>query len=164
MSKVAKLSIELRRNYEDKLTNSLNSPKSIRTFFNYAKHQRLDNHKIISLLGDNGEMVSEANSASILSEYFASVFSQPVERGTYIRPTVNKIDNNLDEIAITEVMVLQQLELLNEAKSPGPDNIHPKLLRKFSKYFYTLYILFLFKILSLESYPVLETGKYSTYL
>ena len=44
-----------------------------------------------------------------------------------------RIENYLDEIVITELMVLQQLELVNEAKSPGPDNIHPKLvIRKYS--------------------------------
>ena len=79
LNKVAKLSIQLRKNYEDKLTKSLNSPNSIRTFFNYAKNQRLDVHKSISLLGDNGEILSEANSANKLSDYFSSVFSQPVE-------------------------------------------------------------------------------------
>ena len=40
-------------------------------------------------------------------------------------------------------MVLQQLELISESKSPGPDNIHPKLLRKYSKHFSKpLFILF----------------------
>ena len=103
----------------------------------------MDVNKGISLLGDSGEMLSEAKSASTFLDYFASVFSKPVNRGTYIEPAVNHTINHLDDIVIIEEMVIQQLEFLNVTKSPGPDSIHPKLLRKYSKFFYKpLYILF----------------------
>ena len=40
-------------------------------------------------------------------------------------------------------MVQQQLELLDVSKSPGPDGIHPKLLRRFSNMFACpLYLIF----------------------
>ena len=64
-----------------------------------------------------------------------SVYSEPVQSGAYVANVVNEVDNHLVEVIVTEGMVLQQLELLSESKSPGPDNILAKLLRKYSKHF-----------------------------
>ena len=65
LRKVTKLSIELRKSYEEKLSKSIKSPQCIKSFFSYAKHQGLDVHNKISILGDNGDVLSKAHSARI---------------------------------------------------------------------------------------------------
>ena len=88
-NRVAKLSIELRRNYEDRLSQNLTSPKAIKKFFHYAKQQGLNTHKKISLVGENSEVLSEDQSARVFSEYFASVYSEPTQSGAYEANVVN---------------------------------------------------------------------------
>ena len=71
-----------------------------------------------------------------------------MERGSYKAPLVNVV-NHISKIVITEDMILQQLEFLDGSKSPGPDGIHPNLLKRFSNDFAS--ILFYIFNKSLES-------------
>ncbi len=41
-----------------------------------------------------------------------------------------KFDHPLSTIQLTEVMIVKKLSKLNIAKSPGPDSIHPQLLKE----------------------------------
>ncbi|KAI6653916.1 hypothetical protein LOD99_3092 [Oopsacas minuta] len=87
---------------EDKFARSLHSLKYFKALFSYAKYQGLDVTKGISLIGDSGEMGSETESANIFLGYFASVFIQPMDRGTYIEPVVISTVNHLDDVLIGE--------------------------------------------------------------
>ena len=42
------------------------------------------------------------------------------------------INLKLDNVTITENDIAQKLETLNSSKSPGPDQIHPKILSELS--------------------------------
>ena len=102
----------------------------------------VDNNTHMSLSDSNGLLTSECESAHFFSKHFLSVYNNPVERGTYEAPLTNVV-NDLSEITFSENVVLQHLELMNESKSPGPDCIHPKLLRKYSYFLYKpLYVIF----------------------
>ena len=126
------------------MTQQLNSPKSIKAFFRYVNHQRADIDNGISLTDEKGELVSEAESANLFSDHFSSVYNRPIERGEYEDSIIwNEGNNIIFDIVVSEEMVLQQLELMDVKKSPGPDGIDPKLLRKYSSFFCKpLYIIF----------------------
>ena len=140
---VARLVVELRRKYERGLTQQLNSPKSIKASFRYVNHQKAYIDNGISLTDEKGELVSEADSATLFSDHFSSVYNRPIERGEYEDSIIwNEGNNIIFDIVVSEEMVLQQLELMDVKKSPGPDG-HPKLLRKYSSFFCKpLYIIF----------------------
>ena len=128
---VSRLAIQLRPKFEWEFTYQLNSPKSIKTFFRYAKHQRSDIENRISLIDTNGMLAPEERIANLFADHFSSVYNEPVERGVHSSPCI-EVTKCLSEVAISEETVLQQLELLNVNKSPCPDRIHPKLFKKYS--------------------------------
>ena len=94
----------------------------------------LDVDRAVSIIDPNGNPTSEVQTASIFADHFSSVYNFPLERGSYNAPLVNVV-NHISKIVITEHMILQQLEFIDESKSPRPDGIHPNLLKRFSKDF-----------------------------
>ncbi|KAI6650124.1 hypothetical protein LOD99_6206 [Oopsacas minuta] len=77
--RVTKLSLNLRRNSEKKLSQNLNTPLNIKKFFLYAKQQMIDSNHDISLFDSFGELTSESQSANMFSKHFSSVFNSPIE-------------------------------------------------------------------------------------
>jgi hypothetical protein len=64
--------------------------------------------------------------ANILSDYFASVFTnEPL--GELPQMTPIEIQNELKDLFINKDMVLKLLQNLKIDKSPGPDNLYPIL-------------------------------------
>ena len=43
--------------------------------------------------------------------------------------------NKMSDFGISEEMIQQKLQELNPGKYPGPDGIHPRMLKQFSSYF-----------------------------
>ena len=70
---------------------------------------------------------SDEETANVLNDYFATVFTQEPE-GPLPEFTVEPEPPLLDNIEITEDHVLKAIAHLNPSKTPGPDNLHPKLL------------------------------------
>ena len=81
----------------------------------------------ISLMDSFGELANEMQSVELFSKHFSSVFNSPVDRGT--DEPLLATTNCISDIVLTEELVKQQLERLDESKSPGPDGVHPKILR-----------------------------------
>ncbi|VDI65266.1 Hypothetical predicted protein [Mytilus galloprovincialis] len=67
--------------------------------------------------------------AEILSEYFASVFTQEPDGEIPVPNSIN-IANELTELKINKDMIMKHLKKLKIDKSPGPDKLHPRLLRE----------------------------------
>jgi len=68
--------------------------------------------------------------ATIFNDYFASVFTQ---EGTGPVPDFQDRvgeDSWTQTLKITEVEVQARLLALDTGKSPGPDNVYPRLLKK----------------------------------
>jgi hypothetical protein len=66
--------------------------------------------------------------ANILYDYFANVFTnEPLGELPQITPI--GIQNELKDLVINKDMVLKFLQNLKIDKSPGPDSLHPRLLR-----------------------------------
>jgi hypothetical protein len=66
--------------------------------------------------------------AEILNKFMASVFTK---EDTLNVPTKDKeTDRNISDITITAKKIEEKIDKLKEDSSPGPDNIHPKLLKE----------------------------------
>ena len=79
----------------------------------------------------NGELIVEdQENAELLNEYFSSLFTQEDISNIPEPKNIIKEDSKekLTELMGTPNEVLGKLENLKEDKSPGGDNIHPKLL------------------------------------
>ncbi|CAG2224961.1 unnamed protein product [Mytilus edulis] len=65
--------------------------------------------------------------AEILSEYFTSVFTNEPQ-GNIPEPKHIPLDKKIEELNIGTDLVLKHLQKIKTDKSPGPDNLHPRLL------------------------------------
>ena len=81
--------------------------------------------------------------ANILSDYFASVFTnEPL--GELPQMTPIEIHNELKDLFINKDMVLKLLQNLKIDKSPGPDNLHPRLLFEIKESIYIIPVIHVF--------------------
>ena len=69
---------------------------------------------------------TDQETADILCNYFGEVFTK---ENVWKQDTASPLENVM-EICITEELVLKALKHLKEDKSPGPDGIHPMVLRE----------------------------------
>ena len=85
-----------------------------------------------NLIQSNGTWTeNDKNKAEELNKYFISVFTN--EDLASIPALENQSDgHSLEDIEINEAIVLKQLENLKVNKSPGPDCLHPRLLKELS--------------------------------
>ena len=144
-NKVRKLSKESQIEKEKEIANSVNeNPKK---FWNYTKSKTKVKPGISDLeyTDGNGEKkttIDDSEKAEVLSDFFSSVFT---EEGPEDIPHMDgrQYREALDDIKIDVKLVEKKLAKLKPCKSPGPDNIHPKILREASKTLcYPLSILF----------------------
>jgi hypothetical protein len=63
-----------------------------------------------------------------LCDYFSSVFSKDACKEDLYGP--DKCDNKMDCISISTEDIMQRLGKLNVFKSPGPDMLHPRVLKE----------------------------------
>jgi hypothetical protein len=84
---------------------------------------------VAELTTDDGRVAStNAEKANALNEFFASVFTE--ENGERPKMSDRLNVDQMTEIEVSEEEVMKQLESLNPNKSPGPDGIHPKVLKE----------------------------------
>ena len=117
------------QNFEKKLAENIkNNSKS---FYAYIRNKQRTMNKVGPLKDQNRELlVEDQKNAELLNEYFSSVFTQE-DISNIPEPTnMFKGDSNekLTELKVTPNEVLGKLENFKVDKSPGGDNIHPKLL------------------------------------
>ena len=115
------------------------NPKAL---FNYISSKTKPKETISDLDKPNGEMTeNDEEKSQVLNDFFSSVFVQESKDNI---PTFDKeVENNLSNIQITENDMLNVLKSLNVNKSPGPDGIHPKILRELcNELSYPLKVLF----------------------
>ena len=80
-------------------------------------------------LGNKSELTSsEEEKAEILVNYFTSVFTveNPIEMPNIIKHS----EASIGEIEFTKPDLNKRLHKLNVSKSPGPDQLHPRILRE----------------------------------
>ena len=115
--------------YERKITANLKN--STKPFFAYLRSKRKVNTTVTSLIREDGsETKGAGEAASELSSFFSSVFEQecygPLKKECYDKvqgySEISDLTFSLDDVE-------KLLKGVRIDKSPGPDGLHPKLLR-----------------------------------
>ena len=86
--------------------------------------------RITNLSDDAGNLITnDKEKANLMNQYFSSVFTKE-DMSNLPNFEVRVFDQPLSEFNITPEMVKKRLEKLNPSKSPGPDGMHPRVLRE----------------------------------
>ncbi|CAG2214927.1 unnamed protein product [Mytilus edulis] len=123
---------KLKKKFEKGLSeNAKANPKAI---WSYVKSKSKTREGIGDLHTDPDDTKSpktddDKEKAEILSEYFASVFTQEPDDEIPVPNPIN-IENELTDLIINKDMIMKHLKKLKIDKSPGPDKLHPRLLRE----------------------------------
>ena len=122
-----------KRNHEKNIASKAKTnPKA---FWNFINSKRKTKQNISILKMTNGDFThNDQEKAQALQDLFTSVFTRENLENIPILPPGSLSDNKfLSSILITESAVLQKLNLLNPCKTPGDDNLHPRLLKELSE-------------------------------
>ena len=129
-NKLRGLTRQLRHNFEAQLVSNLKAnPKA---FWRYSNSRLKVRPRIGDLRNSSGALVSDDETkAVILNDFFAGVFT--VENTSCIPElTKHHTGDLLEDITISRHAIAQKLQALKATSSPGPDGIHPRVLKELS--------------------------------
>ena len=102
-----------------------------KVFWKYSNSRLKTKSGIDCLRDEHGCLTHDDNmKASILNKFFASLFTEE-DVSTIAQctpPTTNP--HVVDDLELTEDMVRTKLSMLKSKSSPGPDHIHPRVLKE----------------------------------
>ena len=127
-NRLRKLTRHLRQHFESRLVSELKT--NSKAFWRYANSRLKTKSGIGDLRDSNGEMVSGAEAkAQVLNSFFASVFTHESSADV---PGLHRraVTVELSDVVVTAGAVEQKLRALRVASSPGPDDIHPRVLKE----------------------------------
>ena len=100
-------------------------------FWNYAQSETKTKSSIPDLYADeNKTKTTESNmeKVGVLADFFTSVFTQEPDSEF---PNIEKKQvPELNDISINPEIVYEHLKNLKISKSPGPDGLHPRILKE----------------------------------
>ncbi|VDI15770.1 Hypothetical predicted protein [Mytilus galloprovincialis] len=126
---------KLKREHEKKLsTNAKKNPKAI---WKYIKSKSKTRSGIGELLTDQNDETSrktddDKEKAEILATFFNSVFTKEPEGEVHTLPIKNT-KNKMLQMNINKEEIAKILKGLKVEKSPGPDRIHPRILKELAE-------------------------------
>ncbi|XP_062926608.1 retrovirus-related Pol polyprotein from type-1 retrotransposable element R1 isoform X1 [Mobula hypostoma] len=98
-----------------------------KAFYQYVKSKRIRCERIEPIKCDSGKVCMEPEEiAEVLNEYFTSVFTMEKDLGNCCNDLQQT--EKLEHVDIKKGDVLELLESIKLNKSPGPDEIYPRLL------------------------------------
>ena len=126
----SKIEFQEKIKYEKKIVKGLKT--NTKPFFRYLRSKN-KLRKTVSELDNNngGRTKNPTDTAEILSQFFQSVF-QPETHGPLLEQCYKSnsvLAGVMENIIIDSSSVKKLLAKLNQNKSMGPDNLHPKLLK-----------------------------------
>ena len=117
---------------------SKNSKKNPKGFWAYTQSKLKSRSSMPDLIKPGTEKnptyaKTDQDKAEILVDYFSSVFTTESDLNNMPPFDEREYDKPLDNINITESLVFDKLKKLKINKSPGPDNIHPRVINSAAK-------------------------------
>ena len=97
-------------------------------FFQYVSNRTKPKESVANLKYEGGLTSSDIEKADVLNKFFASVFTTETEEP--IPPISHHNVTPTCDVTVTVKQMEKALRELNPAKSPGPDEIHPKVLHE----------------------------------
>ena len=122
------LTRRLRRNYESQLAKHVTQNPKV--FWKYVSSKTKVKARVETLSrGDGTSAITSEEKAEVLNNFFSKVFT---EEDTSDIPEVDPKFNGepLTSITVQEEEIRRRLEALNCSKSPGPDGLHPRVLKE----------------------------------
>ena len=116
-----------RREFESRLAKEVKGNHKV--FWNYVNHRRKSKCGIPDLRNATGDFVSnDKDKANLLNHQYASVFTDE-DLSSIPTPTTRPLESDM-KVTVTVQRVHAKLKALKIDKSPGPDNIHPRVLQE----------------------------------
>jgi hypothetical protein len=118
------------RAHERKIAST--AKENPKTFWSYVNRRTKNKEKIPDLyVNDDVEQLAKTKEekANLLNDYFASVFTKE-PNDTIPEPRDRDFREELITVNFTEEEVGKKLRSLNPGKSPGPDSMHPRILKE----------------------------------
>ena len=127
-NKVNTLLRKEKRKFEREI--ALKAKSNPKAFWIHTRRSLKSKSGIAPLLNDpnnkDSMKFSDEDKASILLKQFSSVFTREADGDI---PTIeSRTENTISELEVGMEMVLEEINCLNEYKSCGPDELHPRLL------------------------------------
>ena len=112
--------------HENKIAQCMKTNPKV--FYKYMHSKRKIKEAVSSLKDENNKLAGSAkDTANLLASFFSSTFVQepygPLQKEFY-----KNCENLISDLNISASDVKKLLQKVNTSKSPGPDNINPKLL------------------------------------
>nr|VZI48449.1 unnamed protein product [Spirometra erinaceieuropaei] len=126
-NKLRNLIMKTRREFEKNLLQkATQNPKLL---YSYLRRSTRNRHRIPLIRTTDGvEIVDSRDKVAYFSRFFQSVYTNEAR---FLPPSTEELPTpSGNDILFSEGIVRRELEALHESKSPGPDEIPPKLLNE----------------------------------
>ena len=130
--KEARISIkQARKSFESKLAKKIKTDS--KSFYAYVRSKSKCRSGIGPLMSASGTITeSDAEMCEVLNEYFSSVFTKENENAmpSPVQVYTGPASDELNDVQLSEDIVMKKLSLLRVDKSPGADALSPRYLRE----------------------------------
>jgi hypothetical protein len=117
-----------KREFEIKLAEKIKDDK--KSFFAYVGSKKKGASTVGPLANGSGELIADPQMmAEIFNNQFCAVFSQEDMQSIPVIPEHEIVNCSLENIEISAGQIESKLARLREDKAPGPDELHPRLLK-----------------------------------
>ena len=102
-----------------------------KAFFQYVSSKIKRKEPIANLVKEDGTLTeNDLGKAKVLSDFFGSVFTKEDLSNVPDFKHSSEITNLLSKISVCDADFVKALKSLKTSKSPGPDGVHPRVLRE----------------------------------